>query len=119
MIEYLVFLKRELYTLRQLRELYASIKKVDINTIRSIDVKRIIEERLRGKVQFCKFTCESRIREIQSECVLSADENILPDAVNAILIGEGITNCMQLKAVAYSISDIQYQLVKLFRIYNH
>ena len=53
-IEYLVALKRKIYTLRQLRELYASIKKIYINTIRSIDISRIIEERLSGKVQFCK-----------------------------------------------------------------
>ena len=105
MIEYLVVLKREVYTLCQLRELYASIKKVDINTIRSIDIKRIIEERLSGKDQFCKPTCESRSRGIQSEHVLSADENILSDAINANLTGEGITNYMQLKTVAYSISS--------------
>ena len=104
-VEYLVVLKREGYTLCQLRELYASIKKVDINTIRSIDIKRIIEERLSGKVQCCKFTCESRSRGIQSEYVLSADKSILPDVINAILTGEGITNYMQLKAVAYLISS--------------
>ena len=32
-IEYLVILKREVSTLRQLRELYATLKNVDINTI--------------------------------------------------------------------------------------
>ena len=105
MIEYLVVLKREIYTLRQLRELYVSIKKVDINTMGSIEIKRIVEERLSDKVQFCKPTCESRSRGIQSEYVLSADENILSDAINTILTGEGITNYMQPKAVAYSISS--------------
>ena len=94
-IEYLVVLKRKVYTLHQLRELYATIKKVDINTIQSIDIKRVIEERLSGKVQFCRPTCESRSRGIQSEHVLSADENILSDVINAILTGEGITNYMK------------------------
>ena len=104
-IEYLVVLKREVYTLCQLRELYASIKKVDINTIRSIDIKRIVEERLSNKVQFCRPICETRSRGIQSEYVLSADENILLDAIIAILTGEGIINYIQLKAVAYLISS--------------
>ena len=84
------FEKGGLYTSStSLRELFASIKKFDINTLRSINVKRIIEE----------------FSGIQSEYVLSADENILPDAINAILTGKGITNYMQLKAVAYSISS--------------
>ena len=84
------FEKGGLYTSSTLlRELFASIKKFDINTLRSINVKRIIEE----------------FSGIQSEYVLSADENILPDAINAILTGKGITNYMQLKAVAYSISS--------------
>ena len=87
LIEYLVALKRKIYTLRQLKELYASIKKNYINTIRSIDISRIIVERLSGKVQFCKPTSESRSREIQSEYVLSADENILPDTFSAMLTG--------------------------------
>ena len=84
------FEKGGLYTSStSLRELFASIKKVNINTLRSIDVKRIIEE----------------FSGIQSEYVLTADENILPDAINAILTGERITNYMQLKAVTYSISS--------------
>ena len=38
-IEYLVVLKREVYTLRQLRELYANVKGVGVDSIRSIDIK--------------------------------------------------------------------------------
>ena len=51
-------------------------------------------EQLSGKVQFCNPTFESRSRGIQSEhyYLLLSAENILPDAINAILTGGGITN---------------------------
>ena len=40
--------------------------------------------------------------------MLSADANILPDAINAIVTGEAVTNYMQLTAISRSISfDIQ------------
>ena len=94
-------MKKEVYIPRQLRELYAGIKKAEITTIRSIDINRTIKERLNSKVRFCEATCESRSHGIQSEYVLYADENFFPDAINAILTGEGIKNYMQLKAAAY------------------
>lgn len=47
-------------------------------------------------------------RSTQSEYVTSADANILPDAINATVTGEGVTDYMQLKAISCSISsDIQ------------
>ena len=52
-IEYLVALKRELYTLRQVRELYANIEGVGVDSIRSIDIKNVIEKRLEAKVRCC------------------------------------------------------------------
>ena len=36
-----------------------------------------------------------------------ADASILPDAINAIVTGEGITNYMQLKAILRFSFDIQ------------
>ena len=36
-----------------------------------------------------------------------ADASILPDAINAIVTGEGITNYMQLKAISRFSFDIQ------------
>ena len=48
--EYLVVLKRELYTLRWVRELYANIKGVRVDSIQTIDIKNLIEKRLEGKV---------------------------------------------------------------------
>ena len=107
-VEYLVVVKREVYTLRQLRELFANIKGVQIDLIRSIDIKRLLKERLDEKLQFCMPTCASSSHGIQTEYVLSADANILPDAINAIITGEGVSSYMQLKAIACLISlDIQ------------
>ena len=107
-VEYLVVVKREVYTLRQLRELFANIKGIQIDLIRSIDIKRLRKERLDEKLQFCMPKCASSSHGIQTEYVLSADANILPDAINAIITGEGVSIYMQLKAIARLISlDIQ------------
>ena len=47
-------------------------------------------------------------KRTQSGYVISADANILSDAINAMTTGEGATNYMQLKAISRSISfDIQ------------
>ena len=103
LIEYLVVLKREVYTLRQLRQLYANIKGVGVDSIRSIDIKNLIEKRLEGEV---RCSMPKYAKSTQSEYVMSA--NILLDAINAIVTGAGGTNCMQLKAISRLISfDIQ------------
>ena len=39
--------------------------------------------------------------------VIFADASILPDAINALVTGEGITNYMQLKAILRFSFDIQ------------
>ena len=49
-IEYLVVLTREVYTLRQLRTLCANIKGVGVDSIRSIDIKHLIEKQLEVQV---------------------------------------------------------------------
>ena len=72
-----------------------------MNTIRSINIKRIIKERLSDKVQFCKPTCESKSYWIQSEYLLSADENILPDPINAILTLYAIESCCLFSIIRY------------------
>ena len=43
-------------------------------------------------------------KSTQSGSVISADANILPDAINALVTGEGVANYMQLKAISRSIS---------------
>ena len=42
-------------------------------------------------------------KSTQSGFVISTYVNILPDAINAIVTGEGVTNYMQLKAISRSI----------------
>ena len=42
-------------------------------------------------------------KSTQSGFVISTYVNILPDAINAIVTGEGVTNYMQLKAISHSI----------------
>ena len=104
-IEHLVVLKREVYTLRQLREVYANITGVRVDSIGSTDIKNLIEKRLEGKFRCCM---PKSAKSTQSRSVISADVNILPDAINAIVTGEGATNYMQLKTIPCSISfDIQ------------
>ena len=67
-----------------------------------------MEQRLPGKIQFCTPTCSSSSHGLQGEYVLSSDVSVLPDAINAIITGEGVANYMQMKAISRSISmDIQ------------
>ena len=105
-IEYLAASKREVYTpLKQLRELCANIKGVGVDSIRSINIKNLIEKQLEGEARCCM---PKSAKRIQSGYVIYADANILPDAINAIVTGEGVTNYMQLKAISRSILfDIQ------------
>ena len=91
--------------MKQLRELWASVKEVESSTVRAIDVKRVVCERLNSKVQFCK---SSQSSSKASEFILASDVSILPDSINTIVTGEGITNHLQLKIISQLISkDIQ------------
>ena len=101
LVEYLITVKKEVYTLSQLRDFYGQIQDVRSSSIRSIDIKEKIEEKMKNRVIFCKPTqgCSNA-----SEYVVPADVNILPDAIHAISTGEGITNYLQLKSIAQNIS---------------
>ena len=90
-----------MYTLRLLRELYPNIKGVGVDSIRSIDVKKLTEKWLEDKVRCCM---PKSAKSTQSGYVISADANILPDAINAIVTGESVTNYMQLKTISCSLS---------------
>lgn len=59
-IEYLVILKRGVYTLRQLRKLYPNIKGIGVDSLRSIDIKNLIKKQLEGKVEFCMSKSQKR-----------------------------------------------------------
>ena len=83
-IEYLVVLKKEVYTLRQLRELYAHKKRVGVDSIWSIKITKLIRKWLEGKVWCCM---PKLAKNNQSGYAISADANILPDAINAIITG--------------------------------
>ena len=104
-IEYLIDFKRELYTLRHLRERYANIKGVGVNSIQNINIKTLIERRLEGKVPCCM---PKSAKSIEYEYLISVEANMLPGAINAIVTGKGVTNYMQLNAISRCISfDIQ------------
>ena len=103
LIEYLIITKKEIYTLSQLR---AHFKEISGDRLRSIDVKSKLQERFKEKIMFCK---PSQSHDKTTEFVLSSDSNIMPDTINAVATGQGITSCLQLKTVARSISEeIQY-----------
>ena len=101
LIEYLIVVKNEVYTLSQLREFFAEVQGVNADTLRSIDIKKMIENKLTNKVIFCKPTHGS---SNTTEYVVSSDAQILHDAIHSINTGEGITNYIQLKNIAQSIS---------------
>ena len=102
--EYLIAVKREVYTIRQLRDLFSTIKGVGVESVRGIDVRGILEDHLKDKVQFCVPTCTSSGHGMQSEYVMSSDSNILSDAIQSIVTGQGISNYKQLKSLGHSIS---------------
>ena len=105
-IEYLAVVKKEIYTLAQLRGFYDQISDGNSRVLRSIDIKKEIQDRFKDKIVFCKPSdkCTSNA----TEYVLSANERILPNAISATVTGESISNCLQLKNIASSISnDIQ------------
>ena len=101
LIEYLIVVKKEVYTLRQLRELWADIKGVEVSSVRAVDVKIALNKRLLDKIQFCKAAQSS---SNSSEYVLPSDRSVLPNAIHSIVTGSGITNHIQLKALSRQIS---------------
>ena len=106
LIEYLVVVKKEIYTLAQLRGFYDQISDDNSRVLRSIDIKKKFQDKFKDKIDFCKPSdkCTSNT----TENVFSANESIFPDAISAVVTGEGISNCLQLKNIACSISnDIQ------------
>ena len=101
-VENLVVRKKEVYTLRQMRELWANVKGVELSSVRAVDVKNLIENNLPTKIQFCK---SSNSAVNASEYVYSSDIRILPDAIHSNVTGEGITNHIQLKSISRMISQ--------------
>lgn len=58
--------------------------------------QKLIKKKLEGKVRYCRKKSE---KNTQSGYLISADENILPDVINAFVTGEGVTKSVQLKAI--------------------
>ena len=89
-------------------ELYTNIKGVGVYSKQSINIKELIEKRLEGKIQCCM---PKSARSTQSECVRSADVNILSHAIDNIITAESVTNFVQLRTISCSILlDIQMNL---------
>ena len=106
-IDQLIVRKKEVYTLCQLRKLWANVRGVEVSSVRAKDIKHILQTHFPLKIAFCKSESASANT---SEYVLSSDMSILPDAINSIVTGEGITNHLQLKAISRLISkNIQSQ----------
>ena len=100
LIEYLIVVKKEIYTLAQFKGSYDQISD---NNFR---VKKEIQDRFKDKIGFCKPSEKCTCNTI--EYIFSANESIFPSAISAILTGEGISNCLRLKNFACSVSnDIQ------------
>ena len=104
--KYLLVVKKEIYTLAQLREFYDQISDDNSRVLRRIDIKKEIHDRFKDKIGFCKPS--DKCRSNTTEYVFSASESVLPNAISAIVTGEYTSNCQQLKSIACSISnDIQ------------
>ena len=106
-IEHLVVVRKEVYTLRQLRELWADTKGVELHTVWAVEIKNHFTDTLSPKIQFCK---SSHSAANATEFIMSSEVNILPDVIHSIVPGKGITNHLQLKAISRLISkNIQSQ----------
>ena len=99
LVGYLVVNMKEIYTLSQLRTFFNQIAG---DSVRSIDIKKMIQEQLKDKVMFYKLTHSSRNT---SEYVVAADSNVIPDTIHLVKTGEGITSCLQLRSIARSVSE--------------
>ena len=97
LVEYLVIMKKEIYTLAQLR---AHFKETSGDCLRSIDIKSKLHERFKEKILFYKPSHDKT-----TEFIVSSDSNIMPDTIHAVATGQGITSCLQLKTMACSISE--------------
>ena len=107
-IEDLVVFRKEVCTMSQLQDLYCKIG--DHTNVGAINIKKLLQEQLLDKVQFCKPSGSS---DKTSEYILPSDMSVLPDSIDAINTGEGITNHIQLRSISRSISD---ELNTTFRI---
>ena len=92
----------------QLQDLYCKIG--DHTNVGAINIKKLLQEQLLDKVQFCKPSGSS---DKTSEYILPSDMSVLPDSIDAINTGEGIANHIQLRSISRSISD---ELNTTFRI---
>ena len=70
-----------------LRDLYCKFE--DHTNVRAIVIKNLLQERLLGKVQFCK---PSGSPDKASEYILPSDMSVSPNSIHAVNTGEGITN---------------------------
>ena len=107
LLEYLDALQRQIYIIRQLRELYENIKGVGIDSIRSIDTKNLIGKRLEGKVRCCM---SKSAKSTQSGYAISDDANILTNVINTIVTREGVTNYMPSHVQYHSIFKVGRKL---------
>ena len=86
-IEDLVVCRKGEYTMSHLRDLYCKFE--DHTNVRAIVIKNLLQERLLGKVQFCK---PSGSPDKASEYILPSDMSVSPNSIHAVNTGEGITN---------------------------
>ena len=106
LIEYLVVVKKEIYTLAQRRGFYDQMSDNNSRVLHSSDIKK--KFRIDSKTKLASVN-QVISTHLTTEYVFSANESILLNAISAILTGEGISNCLQLKNIACSISnDIQF-----------
>ena len=91
-------MKAKAFTLAQSRGFYDQIADNNSPVLRSIDIN--------GHIQ--KTVCKpSDSGSKTTEYVVTVDANLIPDAINVIITGEGMNLYMQLKHIARSISSIQ------------
>ena len=66
--KYLLVVKKEIYTLAQLREFYDQISDDNSRVLRRIDIKKEIHDRFKDKIGFCKPSdkCTSNTTELFS-----------------------------------------------------
>ena len=82
LVECTIIVKKEIYTLAQLREFYKQICGKHGPSLQSIDIKNKIKERFNEKVYFCKPSHSTSTNT--TEYVIPAGTDIIPDAIHSI-----------------------------------
>ena len=100
LVEHHIVSKHEIYTMSQLCNYYSKI----VNKyIRSIDLKKKLQEKFKNRLKFVKPSYYTNWNS--SEFVMSSCDDLIGECVNATNLGEGIEMSVMIKNLSQSITE--------------